>query len=323
MAVKYILEQAGLKVGLNPQAPGDRAVLLRYLNEAASEAYDQADVDDMLFEGLFQCNGDQQIALPPDVGPLRAMREYSTHVTWRLERQRNRYNPVNWKNRWRNWREKGTSPIMYPVVNQSTVTITVPTIENPPIAISVTGPTQAANSISETIIMDASSKSTIAAFMNITALKKDRVNTLDVTVKDADSTVLAVIPNNMLQMRYRLLDVSLYPWTSTAQSAVDHWMEVLYKQALPWLSNDEDEYPAIGYDNILVNKVLQLWAEEQGKGSEAIAYDAKATRSMARKKEDQNRGVQDEAVIDENPHDTLLPRNRPLGPARYSGQVWY
>lgn len=310
-------------MGMDSSQSGDRAVLLRYLNEAASEMYDQADVDEAMSEGVFQVSGDQQIALPPDVGPIRAMREYTTHVAWRLSKPRTRYNPVNWKDRWRNWRIKGTSPLMYPVINQSVVNVTVGAVETPPLVVTITGPTATAASISENITMDAITKQSAAAFSDITALKKDRTSDQDAHITDADGVELAVIPNNMRQMRYTLVDVSLYPWTSTATSVVDHWMEVLYKKALPWFTNDEDEFPMTGYDNILVNKMLQLWSEEQGKGQEALAYDAKATRSMARKKEDALRGVEDEACLAEHPHDTLLPRNRPLGPARYQGQVWY
>lgn len=218
---------------------------------------------------------------------------------------------------------------MYPVVNQSVFNVSFPdgvllsAIDTPPVVVTITGPTQFATSVSENVVMDAVIKQTTTPFQDIKAIKKNRVSNYDLNITDAGDILMASIPNNMLQMRYTLVDVSLYPWTSTAQSVVDHWMEVLFKKALPWFANDEDEFPMLGYDNVLVNKMLQLVAEEQGKGQEALAYDAKATRTMARKKEDALRGVEDEACLAENPHDTLLPRNRPLGPARYTGQTWY
>lgn len=323
MPIGYVLRQMGSKIGLEPNIAGDRAVLLRFVNEAASELYDQADTDESLWEQLFKVDGDQQIAFPPEVGPLRAMREYSTHLPWHLYDMRPRYNQSNWKDRWRSWRIKGTSPIMFPVVNQSVMNLEVHTTENPPIQVTISGPSEHASMVFETVSMDANSKQTSNTFKEITAFKKDRVSNFDVLLKDADNNLLGQLPNNMLQMRYRLVDVSLYPWSNVDIAADAHYMEVLYKKALPWFSNDEDEFPMLGYDNVLVNKGLQLWSEEQGKAQDAIMYDGKATRSMARKKEDQNRGIEEEAALVENPHDTLLPRNRPRGPSRYTGPIFY
>jgi hypothetical protein len=77
------------------------------------------------------------------------------------------------------------------------------------------------------------------------------------------------------------------------------------------LSNDTDEF-VFGqkYDNIIVNKVMQLWYEEQGNPELAMAFDTKATRSLARKHEDQNRATEDMIATVANPHDVLLPRVR-------------
>lgn len=323
MSVKYILSQAGVKMGLNPNDINQRQVLLRFLNEAAPELYEQADPEGSLLEEIYQVNGDQQIALPPHVGPLRAMREYSTHIPWHINKMRPRFNQFNWKDRWRNWRLKGLSPISYPLVNQAPLTVSVEAVESPAIAITITGETTSASQVSETVTLSATSVITVNNFVEILSIKKDRVNNYDVHVKDADDNVLAQIPNNELTIRYRIVDVSLYPWSNTDLTQNSHFMEVLFKKALPYLSDDGDEFPAPDCDNILVNKMLQLWAEEQGKTDAAVAYDSKATRGLARKKEEANRGAEEEASLVENPHDTLSPRNRSSGPGRYVGQVWY
>lgn len=322
MALLYILNQLGAKMGLDPAEVSQRATLLRFINEAANELYDLNDADGILREQLFQVNGDLSIALPSNVGPLRAMREYSTHVAWHLYNMRPRYNQFNWKDRWRGWRLKGTSPLIAGITNEAPLTLTVPVVENPPVIVSLTGVTATASGISEQVTMDNVTKMGTLVFTEVKNIKKDRVNGCDITITDADSKVMSVVPNNMLQVRYRIVDVSLYPFASTA-SMNDHYMEVLYKEALPWLENDDDEFPAEGYDNIIVNKALQLWSEEQGKVEAALGYDAKASRSLAMKQEDANRGAEQEVALVENPHDTLLPRNRPIGPGRYTGQVYY
>lgn len=323
MSVRYIFSQAGSKMGLDPSDSTQRSVLLRYLNEAAQELYEQADLEDSLLEQLFRVNGDQQIAFPPDVGPIRAMREYSTHVAWHLANKRPRYNQFNWKDRWRNWRYKGTSPLSYPLVNSAPLSVIVDSAESPNVVVSVTGPTLKASQITENLTLNASLVQSSNNFTDIVAITKDRINTFDVYVLDADQNVLAQIPNNTLSVKYRIVDVSLYPWSNTSQTTANHIMEVLYKKALPYLQDDGDEYPIQGCDNILVNKMLQLWYEDQGKGDVAAAYDAKATRTLARKKEDEGRGQEHEAALVEHPHDTLLTKNRHYGPGRYTGQVYY
>ena len=64
------------------------------------------------------------------------------------------------------------------------------------------------------------------------------------------------------------------------------------------------------YDNILANKCLQLHEEEQDKPDLAAAYDAKATRSLARKHDDQNAATEDMVATVANAHDTLITRVR-------------
>src|SRR6267142_6697237 len=157
MAVSYILKQAGFKIGLDPTSATERATLLRFLNEAAEELYDQNDEDGAMREQLFRVDGDQQIALPSNVGPLRAMREYTTHVPWHNYNMRPRYNQFNWKDRWRAWRMKGKSPLFAPIINESNVICTIPIIETPNVVVHVTGQTLDATGITDSIVMSAPS----------------------------------------------------------------------------------------------------------------------------------------------------------------------
>lgn len=323
MPIGYVLRQAGHKMGLDPSDEAQREVLLRFVNEAANELYDQSDMGMSLMEDVFLVHGDQTIALPSYVGPLRAMREYSTHVTWKLNDMRPRYSDSNWPDRWRNWRLKGVAGIHTALINEAPLGVMVHEVETPNVVVTISGSTTTAQFVSESITVDNIVKVGTLNFVGNVRFKKNRVNNHNLTLHDADGTEISMLPNNMLEARYRIVDVSLYPWTSTTSGPTSHYMEVLYKEALPWFENDDDEYPVSGYDNIIVNKVLQLWHEEQGKPDLAVAFDSKATRSLARKNEDANRGAQQTASLVENSHDTLLPRNRQLGPSRYMGQVYY
>lgn len=317
MPLSYILSQVGNKVGLNPNDSGERSVLLRFVNEAAPELYNQADMAGSLREQVFRVNGDQTIALPHYVGQIRAVREMDSQIAWHLNQLRPRYNQSNWPDMWRNYRLKGLGALQVSVRNQSTLTFTVPVVEDPPLVISVSGPTVGASNTSENVTMSSVSINSTKQYLDISAMKKDRVSNYDVTVKDVDGMTLTVIPNNQLQAQYQIIDVSLAPWLNQTTGQLDHYVEILYKQSLPWFKNDDDEFPALGYDNVLVNKVLQLWYEEQGNAEIAAAYDAKATRSMARIHEDANRATEDVVAMVENGHDMLSPRQRANRPTRY------
>jgi hypothetical protein len=264
----------------------------------------------------FKVNGDQTITCPHYVGALRGVRELDSQVNWSLNQLRPRYNQFPWPDMWRNIRLKNRQALQTSVSNESVGVITVSAVETPPIVVSISGPTSSASEATEDITMDALTKQTVNQYIDYVSVKKDRVNLCDVTLSDVDGKVLTVIPNNRLEALYQVVDVSSCPWLSISTNKVDHYLELLFKKALPWLENDNDEYPVPRCDNVLVNKMLQLWNEEQGKVDIAAAYDAKATRSLSRKTEDQNRATEDTVALVQNPHDSISPRIR-QGRRRY------
>lgn len=318
MSVFYILRQAGAKLGLNPQDSDNREVLLRYLNEAARECYMQSDMPGSLMEQVFKVNGDQTITMPHYVGPIRAVRELASFQTWHINQMRPRYNQFNWQDMWRNFRLRNTEALQCSVTNASVGVISVPLLEpsDAPLKVTVTGPTTMASQINETVVMDNLAvltnglylKSTANNFTDYVAVKKNIVTQYDVTLQDIDSKVLTVIPNTEYEAIYQVLDISSCPWLPQNTSVINNYVEILYKQKLKYLSNDGDEFPAFNYDDILVNKIMQLYMEEQNKPEAATAYDAKATRTMARLHQEQNKATEDLIALISNPHDSLLRR---------------
>lgn len=319
MSVKYILSQAGAKMGLSPSETSQRPILLRFLNEAAEELYAQSDMAGSVMEQMFKVNGDQTIGVPAYVGQIRALREFNTMIPWKITQLRARYNVSNWTDYWRTWRLKGKQALETSIDNQSVVVITTPVVESPAVTVTITGRTTLASSTTEDVVLSSTSVQSVNQWIEITALNKSRVNYYDITVKQIDDKVLAVIPNNEKFSSYQIIDVSTCPWLSQTGSKTDNYVEVLFKKKLPYLSEDGDEFPAQGYDNMVVNKMMQLWAEEEGKTDLALAYDQKATRSMARKHEEENRATQDVVALTANSHDSLLPRTRTRRPTRYGG----
>lgn len=307
MALKYILSQLGQKVGMDPNGV-QRPTLLRIVNEAARELYMQADVAGSLMEMVFKVNGDQTITLPFYVGFVRAIRECASMQTWHINQMRPRYNQFNWSDSYRNWRLKNRQALQATVTNQSVGVINVFAVEIPFIVVSVTGPTPNSSQITESVIINATSVNTINNFLDYNSIVKDRVNNYDITLNDVDGKLLSTIPNTEIEAQYQVIDVSQCPWLPNDTSSQSNYVEVLYKKTLPYMYNDGDTFPAPNCDDIIVNKCMQLLGEEQNKPDQALAYDTKATRTLARLQEENNRATEDMVSLVNNPHDTMQAR---------------
>ena len=304
MSVEYILDRVGKKLGINPNDNHQRSIMLDYLNEAAQELYEESDMVGSLTEDSFYVQGDKTIALPSNVSSIRAMREKESQYPWVLTNLTERYSRNNVEQDDRTWRVRGYEPFKVTPTNYAGIKATVASAMSD-VALTIVGKKSDASRYVETVTLSGTSNSFSTTFTSIESVIKSDVFTYDISIKQADDTVLAVIPNNEKESRYLICDVSEYPWESTATQDDEHTLEVLYKRKLPYLSKDSDEFPADGYDNILVNKVMQLFLEEQGKMEEARIYDQKASRSLGRRNADLERGQLQKVKFDKHPHDKL------------------
>ena len=304
MSVEYILDRVGKKLGINPNDNHQRSIMLDYLNEAAQELYEESDMVGSLTEDSFYVQGDKTIALPSNVSSIRAMREKESQYPWVLTNLTERYSRNNVEQDDRTWRVRGYEPFKVTPTSYSGIKA-IATQSMPEITLTVVGTRSDSSRFVEEVEMDGTSNTFSTTFTSIESVIKSDVCTYDISIKQSDDTVLAVIPNNEKESRYLICDVSEYPWESTATQDDEHTLEVLYKKKLPYLSKDSDEFPADGYDNILINKVMQLFLEEQGKMEEARIYDQKASRSLGRRNADLERGQLQKVKFDKHPHDKL------------------
>jgi tetratricopeptide (TPR) repeat protein len=308
MSLYYVLDQLGKKMGLNPSDSTQRAILLDKVRTAAKELYDTSDMAGSLEEELFKVNGNQTIAFPAYMGDIRAMREGFDRTAIKLSQMRPRYNQFNWEDGWRNWRQKGLHALQTSLRNQSQLTLTVQEVENPPVTVYVSGPIVGASMASEAVVMSQTSVQTVNAYLDIAALTKQCTNSWDISINDADGNQISYIPCNQIRALFQIMDISDAPWFIPNTNALFGWVEVLYKKALIWLTNDSDEFPAPGYDDVIVYKCLQSYYEDQNNPQAAIAYYQKAMTVLAQIHENANRGTDDVASLCEHGHDRMNHR---------------
>jgi hypothetical protein len=156
--------------------------------------------------------------------------------------------------------------------------------------------------------MDTIEKSSVNTYLDISSFTKTSVSQYDVIMADIDGNQISYLANNKLKAQFQIVDVSAAPWFPPNVNPMLGWIEVLYKKALPWFQNDNDEFPAVGYDEVIITKCLQLWYEEQNNIQVALSYYQKAQQLLAQIHEDANRGTDDAVALVENPHDIINPR---------------
>ena len=304
MSVEYILDRAGKKLGINPGDNHQRSIMLDYLNEAAQELYEESDMVGSLVEDSFYVQGNKTIALPSNVSSIRAIREKESKYPWKLSNLTERYAYNNLEQDDRTWRIKGYEPFKVTPTSFSGMKAVV-TAAMSTITITVVGSAAGISRAFEEVTLSSTSNAFSPTFTSIESIIKSDVCTYDISIKESDDTVVALIPNNEKESQYLIVDVSEFPLESDAAQNDQNTLEVLYKEKLPYLSKDSDEFPADGYDNIIVNKVMQLFMEEQGKIEEAMLYDKKASRSLGRRNADLERGQIQRVRFDKHPHDKL------------------
>ena len=331
MSVEYILDRFGKKIGMSPSDTSQRALLLDYLNEAAQELYEQSDMPGCLEEAEFYVQGNKTVAMPPNVYAIRGIREKAgINNEWETEALTARYRENSWETNHNKFRVKGYSPLKISLPTSITeaanstnklivktfgITTTsddfevvVKTPYSEAFLVSVTGLSAVTSAIS-------SATNTLAPANNVAitdiisfarTLEPTATSGLVQLLDYVDNTIVyAEILSNSMESRYLIIDVSEFPFSSSAGQDDSHTLQVLYKKTLPRLQNDTDEFPAIGYDNILVSKCMELFLEEQGKVEEAILHDRKATRSLSRRQADLERSQEQKVVFKRHNHDKL------------------
>jgi hypothetical protein len=279
MALKYIMDKVAADLGIEQDDASERAVLVDKINEAARDLYSRPDVPISLMECYVRATANKEIALPPFVGELRAIRPGCKDFCsdkWELHTMFPRYNRVEWVNIWKNWRVKGYVPVAIEWTNTAPGTIIYPEIDTD-LIITIIGSTDNSNRATDSITMTTASKVWTKSFNNILKISKNKLTTYDVILEDAEGDECAIIYADQLEARYMLADVSEFPnWQCNCEDGTSV-MEILYKPILPVMKEDTDFFPVDGFDDVLVIMTKMLYTElEEGKEQRAILMGEKA-----------------------------------------------
>lgn len=255
-----VLNRLASDTGLDPVQ--QRNTLVALLNNAAKEMYDRLECNKIYWEATLSVPPNKIVALPSYIGELRGMRGSVSEMTFPLHGISSpRYVRKDWSYKWKNWRDLGENPVMQQPTIVAPLVFTTAAGEPTDIEIIVSGQTNKALRDEEKVTMSAATVVTTKLFgpsiYNIMSLSSNR--TADITVSDANGTLLAVLANNQTQTRYKLLDISEAPWsydTSDNKTLID----VLFKVPLYKFVNDSDSFPASAdFDNAWYYMAMYLY----------------------------------------------------------------
>ncbi len=292
MSLKYIFTRVASDAGVQPDSnPEQKARLLDIINQAAVEVYENKDLPISLKELYLRANSNKELALPPIVGELRAIRSTLRNDVWELHDIRPRYQAQDWQNEWKNWIIKGYSCFQTELTNVAPGTITYPVVDED-LEITFVGVTSNSNRAVDTIVMDAVSKNWTKSFIDLIAIRKNKITDYNVTITDADGNEMATLFADQLESRYVIVDVSKYPSLRCCPDGT-FIMEVLYKPRLARMEHDEDTFPVDGFDDVIVLKANQLILEKlEGKEQRAILAYNKVNEQIKKKTEDKTGTIQ-------------------------------
>lgn len=212
------LQQISETIGVLPDAQDKEAILLAWINRAASMIYDQFDLPGSVFEQFFCVDNEKHVVtFPWYVGAIRGVRWHQSSRLVYLQDTRPRYHAVPWTQPYLKWRQIQSTPLHTPLTNAGPLTFSITGAETEPFDIVVIGQTALAASVTETITFTPGelTKTSVNLFepespFGISAIKKSRPTNSDVIVTQAATNVeVARIANNQLyaaNLRIQILD---------------------------------------------------------------------------------------------------------------------
>lgn len=227
----------------------ERATILRYINNAAKELYNAADLPNSLMERDFCVDlTNQQITLPWYAKEVRGVRRKTLGLNMTLTDTRPRYVGTPWTQPYGQWRLIAESPLEQHITAAGRLVVTLAAVESSAVDVTITGQTTTSMNYSETLTFAPGdlTKTTTKQFMQrdpvgIKSIVKSRITTNDLIVtQESDARQVATIPN-VLQRASNLI-ISTRDEYQYQQYSASECFEVLFKWPYIELVNDTDEF---------------------------------------------------------------------------------
>jgi hypothetical protein len=244
---------------------GERNLLLTRINRAARELYIEYDIEESLQEKVFDFNvNTQQVTLPFYIAHIRGMRLEALEQKVEADAQRNRYNYGLDNRPWPlKWRKAGFSILQREIQNESIIIASVPVAESKDVTISLIGTTENADRVKDTLILPAGETSvegSVSFKDPMYGISKDITTDCNITLKDVEDNILAIIPNWSPYINYRSYQVS--DVENSGDLINNEAVEIYFKHMFIDAIDDSDLFWGTEkYDDVIIYKYFKLYSE--------------------------------------------------------------
>jgi len=272
-----VLTSLASDIGYHPVQ--QRSALIELLFRASKDMYNMLECNKIMREVTLVVPPDSVVALPSFIGELRGMRMHTNELPFDLKSIGSpRYTNLTLEFKYKNWRDLGDSAIQTKPTNVGPLRFVAGHEETTPCVVKVVGQTSVANCVEEEVTLDftaltGNSVSSINSFgPRIDNISCFTERTCDIHIYDSTGVEIAILYNDLMKTRYKLIDVSQVFWTlDTADGG--SLIDVCYKVPFKKLINDSDSFQAgDDYDNawywLAMHKHLSVL---QGRETEAAA----------------------------------------------------
>lgn len=267
--LKDIIDEIIAEHGEDITTPSQRALHLRKINRVAQFVYNLGDIWGSLDEEVFDFNVESaQVTLPDYVGHVRGARYYDIRYKAPVDAMGNRFNTGTGNELWYlNLREKTHGPLKRNITNQSILKLSIPLAEETAIIVDIVGPTDNSAKVLDSITIPAGTIAVngVKNFLSpLTSIRKNRKTTYDVTIKDVEDNIIAVIPNHQYSCRYTIFQVYDSPFSAPSNStalAMEIWFK---KRFMPYV-DDSDVFTA---GEEYEDAIYKLYAADRAKDME-------------------------------------------------------
>ena len=287
-----VLTRFAADTGIHPDQK--RNLILQKLNTAAKEMYDLLDCNKIHREVTVLVPRDKVVSLPSFIGELRGMRTSITERPFDISSMMSpRYISDLLHYRFRNWRDLGDSPIHTLPSSIGNLTIEPLGVEITPVTVKISGQTNNAARVEESIVVDDVTQETTNLFgpslFAITCMAQPRQ--YNILVKDEAGNELATLYNTDNSSRYKVIDVSQFSWPADT-AAEETLIDVCYKVKYTQLVNDTDSFFAgDDYDEAWYNMAMHVFLDPlANRKDEGLSFRAKAMTMLTVSKDAAERG---------------------------------
>lgn len=283
MPLIKILQRYAKATGTRLSESASRDDALEKINAGARKLYQKDDLDDCLFEQVFNFDlSSELVALPWYVDKLRGVRCRSSKTPLTLIDKRPRYQYGNHYQDNLDFRVKQRIATKVDSGNESSLTFTIPAQNDTSFKVVVVGSTASSAKVSEELEFSATdtTKTTTNSFVgfpHIRGIYKDKKTKYDVTVTNASSEVVAELPAHRTESSYLLAQIRDPDFTAPD---TEKCYEILFKWAFEEMTEDYDEFVCPGFDDAIYYMAMAEYYRVSADGNENAKAEAEERSAL-------------------------------------------